>query len=109
MPTQCEWCISHPDPRPTRQADARHGRGKCVYGVGLEYDGEWKNDVHCGFGKWTTHDEKYEGAFVDNMRHGQVRNAKCESCESDQLGFGTARQKLALATRHNSHTFAAFV
>jgi hypothetical protein len=49
----------------------RHGLGECRWQDGQRYIGNWRYDNMDGFGiYYTQKDNKYEGEFKLNMRHG---------------------------------------
>ncbi|TYZ66860.1 hypothetical protein PybrP1_012738 [[Pythium] brassicae (nom. inval.)] len=50
---------------------ARHGRGKCTYASGDEYDGEWECDQRCGHGALTSSSgDVYVGQWEADQYHG---------------------------------------
>ena len=62
------------------KADKKSGPGKLILNPGLItqefYDGEWKNDMRHGFGKYSYMKRTglvYEGYWKENRRHGEGR------------------------------------
>lgn len=52
-------------------APLRHGRGKCTYANGDEYDGDWERDQRCGQGTMTfSNGDMYAGQWADDQYHG---------------------------------------
>eukprot|EP00736_Rhodelphis_marinus_P014024 Rmarinus@m.7942 len=50
----------------------RVGRGKCLYGNGATYSGEWANDKPEGFGVYhDASDNRYEGTWHAGVKHGE--------------------------------------
>ena len=55
----------------TNQNGERHGKGKCFWIDGSEYDGEWINNKKEGLGKYTRKDKySYSGYWKQNLKHG---------------------------------------
>ncbi|KAG7381945.1 hypothetical protein PHYPSEUDO_005472 [Phytophthora pseudosyringae] len=50
----------------------RHGKGKCSYTNGDEYDGDWRDDQRCGQGvmRYASSQDVYAGQWEDDQRHG---------------------------------------
>lgn len=52
----------------------RHGKGVFIFSDEAQYDGEWVDDVACGFGIFQKKDEDtkivYEGEWKNNVAHG---------------------------------------
>lgn len=50
----------------------KNGEGSYYYLNGNVYEGNWANDKKNGFGKYYyfAMDEKYEGEFKNNLKHG---------------------------------------
>ncbi|KAG2790910.1 hypothetical protein PC116_g1643 [Phytophthora cactorum] len=50
----------------------RHGKGKCSYANGDEYDGDWRDDQRCGQGvmRYASSHDMYAGQWKNDQRHG---------------------------------------
>ncbi|RLN58883.1 hypothetical protein BBJ29_000187 [Phytophthora kernoviae] len=50
----------------------RHGKGKCTYANGDEYDGDWRDDQRCGQGvmRYAKSHDMYAGQWENDQRHG---------------------------------------
>ncbi|KAG6618310.1 Radial spoke head 10 B [Phytophthora cinnamomi] len=50
----------------------RHGKGKCSYANGDEYDGDWRDDQRCGQGvmRYASSQDVYVGQWESDQRHG---------------------------------------
>lgn len=49
-----------------------HGKAKINFTDGTYFEGEYIEDVKCGYGKMIFGpDEKYEGEFYDDLYHGK--------------------------------------
>ncbi|OWZ17783.1 LOW QUALITY PROTEIN: hypothetical protein PHMEG_0008235 [Phytophthora megakarya] len=50
----------------------RHGKGKCTYANGDEYDGDWRDDQRCGQGvmRYASSQDVYAGQWENDQRHG---------------------------------------
>ncbi|POM80499.1 Radial spoke head protein, partial [Phytophthora palmivora] len=50
----------------------RHGKGKCSYANGDEYDGDWRDDQRCGQGvmRYANSQDVYAGQWEDDQRQG---------------------------------------
>ncbi|EGZ05964.1 hypothetical protein PHYSODRAFT_255382, partial [Phytophthora sojae] len=50
----------------------RHGKGKCSYVNGDEYDGDWRDDQRCGQGvmQYASSQDVYAGQWESDQRHG---------------------------------------
>ncbi|KAF4046103.1 MORN repeat [Phytophthora infestans] len=50
----------------------RHGKGKCTYANGDEYDGDWRDDQRCGQGvmRYGSSQDVYSGRWEHDRRHG---------------------------------------
>lgn len=49
----------------------RHGRGKCTYATGDQYDGAWEHDQRCGHGTLAFYNgDVYVGEWKDDQYHG---------------------------------------
>ncbi|GMF11994.1 unnamed protein product [Phytophthora lilii] len=50
----------------------RHGKGKCTYVNGNEYDGNWRDDLRCGQGimRYAASEDVYAGVWEADQRHG---------------------------------------
>ncbi|RLN06132.1 hypothetical protein BBJ28_00004727 [Nothophytophthora sp. Chile5] len=50
----------------------RHGKGKCSYANGDEYDGDWRDDQRCGQGamRYASSQDVYAGQWERDQRHG---------------------------------------
>ncbi|KUF84308.1 Radial spoke head 10 B [Phytophthora nicotianae] len=50
----------------------RHGKGKCSYANGDEYDGDWRDDQRCGQGvmRYASSQNMYAGLWENDQRHG---------------------------------------
>ncbi|KAE9344589.1 hypothetical protein PR003_g8383 [Phytophthora rubi] len=50
----------------------RHGKGKCSYVNGDEYDGDWRDDQRCGQGvmRYANSQDVYAGQWESDQRHG---------------------------------------
>ena len=56
----------------TDENGLKSGHGKCKYGDGSVYDGDWINGQRHGFGKYTfSNDAIYEGNWQDDKMHGK--------------------------------------
>ena len=51
----------------------RSGVGKCTWADGSYYEGEWKNNVRDGNGKYICDEYEYAGQWVQDMRHGRCK------------------------------------
>ncbi|KAN0036811.1 hypothetical protein ACTFIV_002124 [Dictyostelium citrinum] len=73
----------------------KHGKGRLISVSGCQYDGDWKDDMHDGFGRFDENDKQisYQGEWKENERHGKgiLSDPKSEIkgiWEHDQLIFG---------------------
>ncbi|KAL3660088.1 hypothetical protein V7S43_015010 [Phytophthora oleae] len=50
----------------------RHGKGKCTYANGDEYEGDWRDDLRCGQGvmRYSNSQGVYAGEWEEDRRHG---------------------------------------
>ena len=51
----------------------RSGVGKCTWADGSWYEGEWKNNVRDGNGKYVCDEYEYAGQWAQDMRHGRCK------------------------------------
>ncbi|KAK5577815.1 hypothetical protein RB653_002763 [Dictyostelium firmibasis] len=73
----------------------KHGKGRLISVSGCQYDGDWKDDMHDGYGRFDENDKQisYQGEWKENERHGKgvLTDPKSEIkgiWEHDQLIFG---------------------
>ncbi|KAM9966152.1 hypothetical protein ACTFIR_006344 [Dictyostelium discoideum] len=73
----------------------KHGKGRLISVSGCQYDGDWKDDMHDGVGRFDENDKgiSYQGEWKENERHGKgvLSDPKSEIkgiWEHDQLIFG---------------------
>ena len=47
--------------------------GKCQWKDGSTYEGEWKNNLRDGNGKYSCKEYEYAGQWAQDMRHGRCK------------------------------------
>ena len=56
----------------------RCGVGKCTWSDGSTYEGEWKNNVRDGNGKYNCDEYEYAGQWAQDMRHGRCKYTRTD-------------------------------
>ncbi|KAH7479840.1 hypothetical protein KRP22_010125 [Phytophthora ramorum] len=85
----------------------RHGKGKCSYANGDEYDGDWRDDQRCGQGvmRYANSQDTYAGQWEGDQRHGYgIYEYHASDSRNQQRQLTKYEGQWALDRRHGAGT-----